>query len=255
MTAQVIRLYPNQEQEDSSKINPSSFSEDKDETRHEMIIGQLVLRVGRNTIEEARDSISFTLSPTQSDYQSELSQFIGELSQSLKGGFETTGDPPKPNTEGEKAVQCEKFCRELLLSLEHELVERGFNHPAEGLIEEGLRKFGAECSTWVKSLYLKNLVEEPELAAGILFCVGRLPRERVGPWGLEMASAGLADHDIEVRESAVRALERWGGNLALEALKNHVDSEEVSWLKTSITKIIEHISRRVTHIPHPFGTS
>jgi hypothetical protein len=137
--------------------------------------------------------------------------------------------------------KLEEFRRNLILSLEEEPIDDGYTHPAERIIKEALVQHKATAANWIQSVYLKNM-KRAAVAAGILRCVGRLNRKMMQPWGLVMAISGISHPDIEVRESAVRALESWGGRDSLETLKIYKDIEEVPWLKDYIKQVIVDLS-------------
>jgi hypothetical protein len=128
--------------------------------------------------------------------------------------------------------------RELIYLLNIEAIEDGYFHPAEKLIEDSLKSSKFDPNHWVYAAYFKHIDTEPTLAAGVLRLLGRFPRGQVGEWGMVIAINGLSHRDIEVREAAVRALERWGGHEALDALKTCVDAEPIPWLATYIRQVI-----------------
>ncbi|MCL1468472.1 hypothetical protein [Argonema galeatum] len=135
----------------------------------------------------------------------------------------------------------EEFRRNLLRLLELEPIEDGYIHPAERILEDAWKKYRLVFPDWIQSVYIQSF-NRSTISAGILRCVGRLPRELVHPWGLVMAIGGLSHFDIEVREAAVRALELWGGRESLYVLKTRVEVETVPWLVDYIKQVIEDIS-------------
>jgi len=128
--------------------------------------------------------------------------------------------------------------RELICLLELESIEDGYFHPAEKLIEDSLKSSKFDPNHWAYTAYSENINTEPALAAGILRLLSRLPYALVGQWGKVIAVQGLSHNYIEVRESAVRALEHWGGREALDGLKSHVNSEPSHWLAAYIRQVI-----------------
>ena len=136
----------------------------------------------------------------------------------------------------------EQFNMTILRLLEVEPIDDGYSHPAEEVIEKALKKHNTLAPIWVQAIYFENF-KRPAMAAGILRCVGRLKNTLVEPWGRSMARRGLSHHDVEVREAAIRALEMWGGQESAEALKNHVDSEPVVWLKNYLNQVIKDLTK------------
>lgn len=134
-----------------------------------------------------------------------------------------------------------KFQKNLLRLLELESIEDGYSHPAENLMEENWCHYRLDFSNWVQTIFIDNICH-PQIAAGILQCLGRLKKEIIEPWGYIMAIAGLSRPDLEVRDAAVIALELWGGQQSLDALKGHIGKEQVSWLKNYIEKVIQELS-------------
>jgi len=127
---------------------------------------------------------------------------------------------------------------ELTYLLKNEAVEDGYFHPAEWLIEDSLKLSKFDPNHWVYTAYSKNIDTEPALAACVLRLLGRFPRSEVGEWGMLLAIHGLSHRDIKVRDASVRALERWGGRKALDALKVCVDIEPTPWLAAYIRQVI-----------------
>lgn len=127
---------------------------------------------------------------------------------------------------------------ELIYLLKIESIEDGYFHPAEKLIEDSLKSSKFDPNHWVYAMYFKNVDTEPTLAAAVLRLLGRVPTRQVGEWGLVIAINALSHRDVEVREAAVRALERWGGHEAFNALKSRVDVESIPWLAAYIRQVI-----------------
>lgn len=135
----------------------------------------------------------------------------------------------------------EIFTQNLLLSFERQPLEDGFLHPTESIIGDALKIY-KNVPQWIENLYDNHVSTNPTISASLLLSVSRLKVEVISPWGYKIAAKALKEKDIEVRESAVRALESWGGNNGLELLKTFVDSESVNWLKIYTEKIIEELS-------------
>jgi hypothetical protein len=137
--------------------------------------------------------------------------------------------------------QQDDFNQNLLRAIELETLEDGYSHPAERIIEDALKRYRSIAVAWIQSIYLKN-IKRGTVCAGLLRCIGRLKRDLTKTWGLVMAISGLSHPNMEVREAAVRALEMWGGQEALETLKAYVSIEDVAWLKNYIEQVIQDLS-------------
>jgi hypothetical protein len=146
-------------------------------------------------------------------------------------------------TNYDEAVSDETASKvsELTYLLHIEAIEDGYFHPAEELIEDSLKSSKFDPNHWVYTLYFTNVDTDPTLAAAVLRLLGRMPTRQVVEWGLVIALNGLSHRDVEVREAAVRALERWGGRKAFEALKAHMDVEPRPWLASYIKQVIRDL--------------
>ena len=131
--------------------------------------------------------------------------------------------------------------RELAYLLTLEPIEDAYDHPAEKLVEDSLKSSQFDPTHWLYKSYFENINRKSLLSGAILRLLSRLPRSLVGRWGLVVAINGLAHRDIEVREAAIRALERWGGHEAFVALKAHGDAEPMPWLAAYIRQVIKDL--------------
>jgi len=135
-----------------------------------------------------------------------------------------------------------KFAEDLYNLLKYNNVEYGYSHPAEQLIERTLKTYGDLAVPWIFDLYDKNVISQPQLTADILKCLGRLNPYLIYDWGYKLALKALSHGDIEVRETAIAALELWGGEEALLILKNIAFNESTLWLKKYIEQIISDLA-------------
>jgi hypothetical protein len=140
-----------------------------------------------------------------------------------------------------RSQQSESWHRALLQLIESAPIEDGYSHPAEELLAAALRsRTGSEDE--IQRIYLEHR-QQPAMAAAILRFLGRLDRSLVGSWGMQMAISSLSHDDLEVREAAVRALEMWGGDDALQALRAYVEAEGVPWLADYTRQVIADLSK------------
>ena len=131
--------------------------------------------------------------------------------------------------------------RDLLESLDILPIEDCCGHSAERIMDEMLLA-GDQGAKEIGTLYRGNVDGRPSLSAGILRLVGRIERGLALPWGLEIVKDAIKRDDLEVRDAAVRALEKWGGPLALDILRAALTNETVSWMREYIRGVITDLS-------------
>jgi hypothetical protein len=131
------------------------------------------------------------------------------------------------------AVAHKELQRELQMRFDAEQIEDGLTHPAERPVSEVLQKY-PEAKEW-----LWQLLSDPRYKYRIelLRCVGRMPSQLVGDWGIWVASQMLQSENIEVRDAAICALELWGTEAAAEALRAH--REPVPWLADYVASLLK----------------
>ena len=130
--------------------------------------------------------------------------------------------------------------RRLRNSISEEPIEEGVSHPAEQILMDALTNHPREASGWISQIYQTHFSEGYAFSSGILRCIGRLNAESVSQFGLPMVRQGLKHPHSEVRDSAVRALEHWGGSGAIEILSTHVDEE--AWINDYIARVIKDLT-------------
>lgn len=141
------------------------------------------------------------------------------------------------------SVRLERaFSRRLAQALDLEPLEDGFAHPAEMVMADALRAFGATAFTWIAFAYFEYHQSKPAIAAGLVRCLGRLPEALTQPWGSFLALSALYHADVEVREAAVRAFEIWGGRAAIDALTARVSVEPTPWLADYTRQVIADLA-------------
>jgi len=128
------------------------------------------------------------------------------------------------------------FRRTLVAQLHDEPIEDGVAHPAERLIDDSFRNDSAVCLQTLARTLKDNFLERPSVSASLLRCIGRMSFERVGHWGLKTVTEALYHDDVEVRDAAIRALEKWGGNESVRILRRHRDPED--WLNDYVKQVI-----------------
>src|SRR5262249_51808254 len=129
---------------------------------------------------------------------------------------------PDESTDAELLKAQENFRSELIGALRTEHIEDGITHPAETIVQGALEKNPVTAIQWIQSFFTSNYYKRPTMAGAILRLIGRLPYNLVGFTGMLIAVAGLTHQEVQVRDSAVRALESWGEPSSQIALENHV---------------------------------
>jgi hypothetical protein len=117
-----------------------------------------------------------------------------------------------------------------------EPVEDGRTHAAEQVIYQALRQH-KKATIWL--LELANDVAYVHRVA-LLRCLGRMPADLVGSWGLSVMSQALGSDDVEVRDAAICAFELWGTREAAEVLRAHHDPEP--WLARYAEAVLQDIA-------------
>ncbi len=141
---------------------------------------------------------------------------------------------PGPALESE--FGDELFRRMLLAALSDEPIEDGITHPAENLIQDAHRRNASRCMQTLTFILNEMYRNRPSLSASLLRCIGRMRAERLGPWGIITVKQALFHEDVEVRDAAIRALEKWGTGECLQVLWQYRDSED--WLNDYVRQVI-----------------
>lgn len=129
-----------------------------------------------------------------------------------------------------------RFRRRLIGLLCEEPIEEGVSHPADQLIKESLDADQVTCRDWLSRSLAENLYLRTSIAASILRCIGRLSSGQVGTWGIDVVEKAICSDDAEVRDAAIRALEKWGTDECLLVLRQHRDPE--GWLDDYVQQVI-----------------
>lgn len=134
-------------------------------------------------------------------------------------------------------LQEARFVSSLVASLESEPIEDGRHHPAERLLADAVT-FAPGAAEWIESFVRNTWDRRPALAAALIRCLGRLPGGMTFPWGLGLAADALRHESVEVRDAAVRALEAWGGEAAVAALRVYAPGEHIGWLREYAEQVL-----------------
>jgi hypothetical protein len=154
---------------------------------------------------------------------SDTSVFRAAMGDATGGG---AGEPPWSTA----------LARDLAVLFDEHDVEDGRAHVAERVLHRVLRE-QAGAAEWCSRAVLRP---ETRWRASLLRILGRQDIALVLPWGYDLAALALMDSDIEVRDAAVRALEHWGGEKAIELLGRHVDA--APWLTRYAQRVAAELS-------------
>ena len=128
--------------------------------------------------------------------------------------------------------------------LEHELraafasepLEDGISHPADEIVDVALQS-GTHVLVWFEELALD--VTQPELAASVLRCLGRVHGAGTATWRGQLVEKTLANGCIRMRDAAVQAAESWGDPNMTIVLAGH--TEPTPWLRDYIDMVLEDL--------------
>jgi hypothetical protein len=137
----------------------------------------------------------------------------------------------------------ENFRSELMGALRTEHIEDGMPHPSETILQDAFERNPETAIQWIQSFFTNSYYKRPAMASAILRLIGRLQYSLVGFTGMLIAVTGLTHQEVNVRDSAVRALESWGGPSSRIALENHVGKEPVPRLARYIKQVIKDLSQ------------
>jgi len=147
---------------------------------------------------------------------------------------------PSPFNRTEPDRSERVFRNSLIRTLEDDPIEDGVPHPAEGLIDKAMTVNVTACLDWLARAFTEYSSARPATCAALVRCIGRIKYDRVGSWGLGIARVAIKHIDIEVRESAVRALEAWEAPMSLSILRSHTEPD--GWLADYIRRVIADMS-------------
>ncbi len=129
--------------------------------------------------------------------------------------------------------------RQLQNAFEHEPLEDGILHSAEGLIQDALQS--PHQRDVLESLRLFALdADDPVFAASTLRCLARVQNLGVPDWRAELVREGLMMDNIQMRDAAIQAAETWGDKEMLGILQAHAESN--SWLRGYVEDVISDLS-------------
>lgn len=135
--------------------------------------------------------------------------------------------------------ELHRFTRALRESVDEHPLEDGVVHPAESKLVRILRLHPARMRAWIGEVLDGKAGNVDRVS--LMRLVGRLPRHLGTPWGYDLVSKALSDHDLEFRDAAVKALEFWRGRRALEILAKHCETEP--WLADYLVRLVEELTR------------
>jgi hypothetical protein len=145
-------------------------------------------------------------------------------------------DPQKTLLSAEPVVffdrrEVDNLEAQLVSAFEEFEVEDGYEHPAERLMESALRQNPETKST------LLGLFRDPYFRhrTALLRCIGRLPAEIAGTWGIGMVAEALQDSDLTLRDAALRAIEHWETAEAMTLIRDYRDPHP--WLEQYVGRI------------------
>jgi hypothetical protein len=119
----------------------------------------------------------------------------------------------------------------LLSSIRAEAVESGYTHPAESDLGNFVEANGVRAVT--SKLFYHNVATAE--VSDVIRLLGRIAGVSEGDQ-VEIVQTALANTDVQVRDSAVRAAENWGSRAVVGVL--HAHDEPVPWLADYIAQVV-----------------
>lgn len=133
----------------------------------------------------------------------------------------------------------ERFARTLKQMIRVEPVIDGYDHPAEGFLQEIFNREPDVARQWFLSALRRNL--PPSLVADSMRLLGRIISVRKD-WRAGIAAEGLRSASAEVRDAAMQAIESWGDPVLVSVLKDHRQREPRKWLREYADQIIQDLT-------------
>lgn len=124
---------------------------------------------------------------------------------------------------------------ELRAAFEQSPVESGMAHPAERVLEEAVRRYGADEVGEEIARSWSSLDAEEQ--AGTLRCCGRI--HAIEDAIRAVVAESLTSDDLLVRDAAVRALEGWHSKASLELLREHRTREPDAVLASYVERVLQ----------------
>lgn len=119
----------------------------------------------------------------------------------------------------------------------------GWPHPVEEAIEGALEAEPERVRPWLRTLFLEQVEQSTWNAAELLRCIGRCDRALVGDVGTELICVALRHSDSTLRDSALRAIERWVEDDPALLADLHPEAEPDSRLAGIMRDLIAHAAQ------------
>jgi len=146
---------------------------------------------------------------------------------------------PNENGLNEARIELqEDFARQLIQCIKEQHFEYGVTSMADNLVAEQMEINTLATKHTINRLFTDNY-NKPDILIGLLQIISRIPIEQISPEGYTIATATIPNENIEVKETAIRCFENWGGNKSLTILQGI--SVNIDWLKDYINSIINDI--------------
>ncbi len=133
------------------------------------------------------------------------------------------------------------FMNDVLYQLDHIQVDTGCKHPATDTLEKALRAGGDEAKAQLMVVFADS---RPRYTERLLYAMAYLPKELIDWEFYTMARSALRlSTSIVIRDGAIGALERWGGQDAIDILKEHKEPEP--WLAKYVAGVIRDLEQQL----------
>ena len=143
-------------------------------------------------------------------------------------------DPPAPDPK-------ESLKYELQAKFEHQPLQDGMNHLADGTLREAtLQLDEADLHPWLREFCTD--AAHPAFASDTLKCMARLtPVVGTPTWRANLVEDVLQNLDLQMRDAAVQASEHWQDRQIIDVLRKHRDPD--AWIQRYIEGVLRDLTK------------
>ena len=131
----------------------------------------------------------------------------------------------------------ERLETRLRSAFEADVLENGFDHPAESIITDALATRTPGMLEALRRLSLD--ASDPGFAASTLRCLGRMKNPGTRSWRTLLIQDALRLDEVEIRDAAAQAAESWADRSLVAILAAH--QESTPWLRSFICEIMDDL--------------
>lgn len=144
------------------------------------------------------------------------------------------------NIDENKTVKND-FINEMIFAINNFDFEFGIKSTLEDVFNKYHNKFGVLCIEWLSKLLIKNIYDD-KIVLGVMLLLSRLNPDDFGALGETMIFNALyVVNNLEVKEAAIRVIEKWNAVELIETLKS-INFEANHWLENYKLTVIQDLS-------------